>query len=93
MTAPIRKKPNKKLHKASQKNSKVVFCNTHESQAMVDLSISVDKLFRHVRNKMGVTIPNKEGLEILHDCHKMIALVSEYTEELAERIEYEYTEP
>lgn len=48
------RKKNTKIELAQKNNTRVIYCNTPETQILIELVNSVDMLYKHIRKNAGV---------------------------------------
>lgn len=59
------KNKNKKMELAQKNNTRIVYCNTAETQVLLELVNSVDMLYKHIRKNAGVNIPSSNANEYI----------------------------
>lgn len=84
-----KKKTSKKLDRAAQKGSTVVFTNTNESKAFLALTIEADKLFRALRGGTDVVMM----ADHIKNSHSVICGLSDFLADLSREVGHAYTEP
>lgn len=96
MTKPLNKPPSnkpkisqKKIEKAGIKGSKVVFTNTHESKALLELTIECDRLFRSIRDSVDF---NQSAANLIKG-RTVICGLSDFLKSLSVESGHNYIEP
>lgn len=95
MTKPMESKElkqkakQKKIDRAGVRGSKVVFANTYESKALLELTIESDRLFRAMRN--GVDL--EKSASNIKKGRAVICGLSDFLHNLSNEMELNYMEP
>lgn len=95
MTKPINLSPlskqnqQKKIDKASLKGSKVVFANTYESKALLELTIEADRLFRALRGEGDI----EKSAKLMKKGRSVICGLSDFISTVSKETGHGFVEP
>ena len=77
------KNKNKKIELAQKNNTRVIFCNTPETQVLLELVNSADMLYKHIRKNAGVNIPSKDANEHIKQFMFMANSIEKFLQDIS----------